>query len=94
MAELLVRKRPAGAEKPGRGVHRLLPQPPRPEAESLEPAQAMRLSPFLANRSLIASTSKSCVVLSCCTASSLNCLAASGITWAAMNCRPSLPVLV
>jgi hypothetical protein len=29
-----------------------------------------------------------------CTASSLNCLAASGSTWAAMNWRPSLPVFV
>ena len=28
MAELLVRERPAGTEKPGRRLHRLLPQPP------------------------------------------------------------------
>ena len=54
----------------------------------------MRLRPYLANRSLMASISKSWVVWSFWTARSLNCLAASGRTWAAINCLPSLPGLV
>jgi len=32
-----------------------------------------------------------CVVRSFCTVNNLNCLVASGKTWAAINCRPSLP---
>src|SRR5713226_903129 len=50
----------------------------------------MRLRPYLANRSLMASTRRAWVVRSCWTASNLNCFAASGRTCAAINCRPCL----
>src|SRR5712691_4036659 len=55
-------------------------------------SSAMRLRPYLAKRSLIASTKRACVVRSCWTASNLNCFAASGTTCAAINCRPCLPL--
>src|SRR5215831_13758075 len=51
-------------------------------------SSAMRLRPYLANRSLMASTRSAWVVRSCWTASNLNCFAASGTTCAAINCRP------
>src|SRR5215831_17766659 len=59
-------------------------------------SSAMRLRPYLANRSLMASTRSAWVVRSCWTASNLNCFAASGTTCAAINCRPCrlLPLTV
>src|SRR5438105_4894606 len=51
----------------------------------------MRLRPYFANRSLIASTRRAWVVRPCCTASNLNCFAASGTTCAAINWCPCLP---
>src|SRR5262245_55187988 len=53
-------------------------------------SSAMRLRPYLANRSFMASTRRAWVVRSCWTASNLNCFAASGTTCAAINCRPCL----
>ena len=50
-------------------------------------SSAMRLRPYLANRSLIASTRRAWVVRSCWIAINLNFFAASGTTWAAINCR-------
>src|SRR5262249_44372839 len=57
-------------------------------------SSAMRLRPYLANRSLMASTRRAWVVRSCWTASNLNCFAASGTTCAAINCRPCLLLLL
>src|SRR5262249_44004717 len=55
-------------------------------------SSAIRLKPYFAKRSLMASTNRAWVVRSSCTASSLNCFAASGTTCAAINCRPCLPL--